>query len=117
MQAEFFGEAAVGAGYRGFVPVRVGAAGVRPEAGGVVFGKGALLDQDVVAREDEDRDGLVAQAKAVGFELVGRGEGAVDPGGDERHDGPWGCLGGDGGERRGMQAMTVVEGGVLRRPR
>ena len=37
MQAEFFGEAAVGAGYRGFVPVRVGAAGVRPEAGGVIF--------------------------------------------------------------------------------
>ena len=37
LQAEFFGEAAVGAGYRGFVPMRVGAAGVRPEAGGVVF--------------------------------------------------------------------------------
>ena len=87
--AEFFGQAAVGAGECGLGPMRVGAAGVRPKAGGVVFGEGALLDEDVVACDHEDRDGHVAQAALVDLKFADGGKGVVDPSGDGAvHGGP-----------------------------
>ena len=62
----------------------MGAAGVRPETGGVIFAKRPPLDQGFASALDENRDRLVAQTALVDLKLFDGGKLAVDPGGDHR---------------------------------
>ena len=83
VDAEFLAQPAAGAGCGGLAPVRMRAAGVRPEAGAVVLVERPALDQHRGAPGHEDRDRLVAQPHPMHRQLLHGRERAVDPGGNE----------------------------------
>lgn len=62
-----FHESAGGGGFKAFSVLRVAATGVGPQAGGVVFGEGSLLEQQLAFTvEDEDGEGAVEAGHEVG---------------------------------------------------
>lgn len=68
--AEFFLQAAVRAMFGAFTPMRMRAAGVRPETGRVVLARRAALEEDTALRDDENADRRMAQATTMHLEFV-----------------------------------------------
>ena len=88
---QFFLQAAMCTGFGFFAPMRMGAAGIRPEERRVILHRRAFLDEHLVAPQHEHADRHVPQAEAMGFQLAAGLEAAVDPGGYRCH------IGGGGG--------------------
>lgn len=81
---QFFGQAAGGAIGGRFVPIGMGAAGVRPETRRVILTERPALDQDLAVADHKDRHGQMTQTAQMGFQLFHRGQCAIHPCGD--HD-------------------------------
>ena len=69
-EAELLHHPPRGAVGRAFVPARMRAAGIRPQPAGMVFGVRALLQEQAIARPDEDRDRQVAGVLDMRVELA-----------------------------------------------
>ena len=81
--AELLAQAAGGAGGGVLAPARVGAAGVRPEAGRVVLAERPPLDQRPRAVQHEDRDRRMPAGRGGATSSLSTGDQpAVDPGGN-----------------------------------
>ena len=83
VQAELLEQPAPGAVGRALAPMRMRAAGVGPQPAAMILAVGALLDQQLVAGEDEDRYGQVLLAQAMRLQLAHREQRAV---GRDRRD-------------------------------
>ena len=79
----FLVKAAHRAAIRGLAPLGMRATGVRPEARRVVFAHRPTLHQDLTPAHHKDGNGLVPQPLLMGTQLVHRGQGPVNPCGDQ----------------------------------